>query len=97
MKAEPYCLHLEDEFTDVDSLVATQLQLSARNRHIAAINRGEAVPPSVLRGKGKQARIYQGDGVGGASQTELLVQKRVDLEERRRRKRDELVCQSTCP
>jgi hypothetical protein len=52
---------------------------------------GEDLPASKRRGKMKQSLLHQGDGAQGASTAELLEKKQGELEERRKRRRDETV------
>ena len=92
MKAKPYKVDLANHFQDVDSLLAIAFQIAICNRRKQARVIGEDLPASKCRGKAKQSSLLQGDGAQGASTAEFVEKKQGELEERRKRKRDETVC-----
>ena len=91
MKAKPYKVDLADHFQDIDSLLAIAFQITIRNWRKQVKATGEVLPASKCRGKAKQSSLHQGDGAQGVSTAELIEKKQGELEERRKRKRDETV------
>ena len=91
MKERPYEVILADFFQDVDSLLAIAFQIAIHNRRKHSKRAGEEPPASKRRGKAKRFQLHQGDGVQGASTAEILEKKQGELEERRKRRRDETV------
>jgi hypothetical protein len=94
LKGKPYHVDLADHFEDVDSILAVAFQIAIHNRRKHAKALGEDLPASKRRGKMKQSLLHQGDGAQGVSTAELIEKRKGELEERRKRKRDETVCTS---
>ena len=92
LKEQPYKVNLSDYFQDVDCLLGIAFQIAIHNRRKYAKAAGEDIPSSQCRGKAKQSLLRLGDGTQGTSTAEMLEQKQGELEERRKRKRDEMVC-----
>ena len=84
-------MDLSDYFQDVDAILAIAFQIAIHNRRKHAKAAGEDLPASKRHGKAKQSLLHQGDGTQGVSTAEILEQKQGELEERRKRKRDETV------
>ena len=84
-------MDLADYFLDVDTILGIAFQIAIHNRRKQAKVIGETLPESRRRGKAKEAMLRNGDGVQGASTAEILEKKQGELEERRKRKRDETV------
>ena len=91
MKEKPYEVDLADYFQDVESVLAIAFQIMIHNQRKYAKAVGEDLPASKHRGKAKQSSLHQGDGTQGASMAEILEKKQGELEERRKKKRDETV------
>ena len=91
LKERPYELDLLDYFQDVDAFLAIAFQIAIHNRRKCAKAVGEPLPASQRRGKAKKDLLHQGDGAPGASTAEIFERKRGELEERRKRRRDEKV------
>ena len=91
LKDKPYEVDLVDYFQDVDSLLGIAFQIAIHNRRKHAKAVGDDLLASKRRGKAKQSLVHQGDGAQGASTAEILQKKQAELEERRRKKRDEAV------
>ena len=72
----------------MDSFLAIAFQIAIHNRRKCAKAVGEPLPASKRRGKAKQSLLHRGDGAPGASTAETLEKKRGELEERRKRRRD---------
>ena len=91
MKVKLYKVNLTNHFQDIDSLLAIAFQIAICNWQKKAKATGEVLPASKCRGKAKQSSLHQGDSAQGASTAELIEKKQGELEERRKRKRDETV------
>ena len=91
MKEKPYELDLSDYFQDVDCILGIAFQIAIHNRRKHAKSIGEVIPVSKRRGKARRAALHQGDSAESASTAEVLHEKQGELEERRKRKRDEKV------
>ena len=85
-------MDLADYFLDVDTILGITFQITIHNRQKQAKVIGETLPESRCRGKAKEVMLRNGDSVQGASTAEILEKKQGELEERRKRKRDETVC-----
>ena len=97
LKEQPYEVDLSDYFQDVDSVLAISFQIAIHNRRKQAMAIGEdPLATSKRRGMIKQSLLHQGDGAQGASIPEILKKKQGELEERRKRKRDETVFCCLC-
>ena len=88
LKEKPYKVDLADHFLNVDTLLVGAFQIAIRNWRKQAKSVGEGLPASKRHGK---ARWSQGDGAQGMSTVEILEKKQGELEERRKRRRDETV------
>ena len=69
--------------------IAFQIAIHDQRKQVKAV--GEDLPASKHRGKAKQSLLHQGDGTQGDSTAETLEKKQGELEERRKRRKDETV------
>ena len=92
LKEKPYKVDLADYFQDVNSLLAITFQITIHNWRKSAKVVREELLVSKHHGKAKLSSLHQGDGTQGASTAEILKKKKGELEERRRKKRDKMVC-----
>ena len=91
LKEQLYEVNLADYFQDVDSLLAIAFQIAIHNCRKHSKYTGEGLPASKCRGKVKHFQLHQGNGVQGTSTAEILKKKQGELEDRRKRRRDETV------
>ena len=75
----------------MEGVLEIAFQIVIHNQRKQAKTAGEDIPASEHRGTAKQSLLHKGDGAQGESTAETLEKKRGELEERRKRRRDETV------